>query len=227
MIADKLNRPLNTVTDEIVDFLNTITEEEPSVGELLVENFFSYSHVVNNTNYSIAQYLSAVKFSSCVLMNMTNYDAYVSTYPERYERLAKKYSHLEPSEIKDKVSVHVHAVAKSKLVLTILSQVQIPTKILNLGLLQEAINTEAELMRGARSEMVREKAASTLITYLGVEDTHKVELEVGFKKGAIVEEYEAALIKLVSDQKALIEKGGDVKAIANVKIVDVVVEESK
>lgn len=227
-LAKELGKPINLITDELVDYLNSLASDEPDKAELIMDNLYTYSFIMNNTSYSVQQYVNAVKFASCVLMHMTNIDAYKFTYPDRYRRLELKYSHLSESERRDKMSPSVSAVANSKLVVTLLSQVQIPTKLLNLGVLQRAINVEVELMETARSEAVKEKAASTLIQYLGAEDQHSVELDVGVKQGAIVEEYERALLFLVGEQEKLIKKGGDVKTIANVsmKIQDAEIEES-
>ena len=220
---EALGKDKTTITDKLVETINMIILDEPEVGHLVRENFLTYTKVLQNGKYSMETYLNAIKFVSYKLMNMTNAEAYMHTYPDRYDKLEKRYVGVEgltQEEFEKKVSSYVYAVAKSQLVVTILSQVQIPTKLLNMGLLQEAINVEASLMRSARSEIVREKAANTLIQYLGQEEENKIQIDAGYKKDDIIEQYEVAMKKMVEEQLVQIHKGADVKQIANAVTVE-------
>ena len=222
-IMETLGKDGTVITDDLVSRLNMIILDEPEVGNLISENFLTYGRVLNSGKFSIEKYLNAVKFCSYKMMNMTNIDSYKSTYPERAERLRERYMDVEglsEEEFHQKLSTYVSSVANSKLVTTILSQVQIPTKILNMGLLQEAINVEATLMRSARSEIVKEKAANTLIQYLGQEEDNKIQIDIGYKKDDIIDQYEQAMKNMVEEQLAQIHKGADVKQIANVRTVE-------
>ena len=220
---EALGKDKTTITDKLVETINMIILDEPEVGHLVRENFLTYTKVLQNGKYSMETYLNAIKFVSYKLMNMTNAEAYMHTYPDRYDKLEKRYVGVEgltQEEFEKKVSSYVYAVAKSQLVVTILSQVQIPTKLLNMGLLQEAINVEASLMRSARSEIVREKAANTPIQYLGQEEENKIQIDAGYKKDDIIEQYEVAMKKMVEEQLVQIHKGADVKQIANAVTVE-------
>jgi hypothetical protein len=222
-IMEALGRDKTTITDELVTTLNTIILDEPEVGSLVRENFLTYGGVLQSGRFSVDSYLNAVKFCSYKLMNMTNQDAYKMTYPDRYENLRIRYVDVEglsEDEFEKKVSSYVYAVAKSQLVVNILSQVQIPTKLLNMGLLQEAINVEATLMRSAKSEIVKEKAANTLIQYLGQEEENKIQIDIGVKKDDIIEQYEVAMKKMVEEQLVQIKDGADVKQIANAAVME-------
>ncbi len=222
-IMETLGKDKTVITDKLVETINMIILDEPEVGHLVKENFLTYGKVLQSGKYSMDAYLNAIKFVSYKLMNMTNAEAYMHTYPSRYERLEKRYIGVEglsQEEFEKKVSSYVYAVAKSQLVVSILSQVQIPTKLLNMGLLQEAINTEATLMRSARSEIVREKAANTLIQYLGQEEENQIQIDVGYKKDDIIEQYELAMKNMVEEQLVQINAGACVKAIANAPIVE-------
>jgi len=222
-IVDILGKSKTIVTDELVENINMIIADEPEIGNMIKDNFLSYTNVLQSSKYSLDNYLKAVTFVSYKLMNMTNLEAYKKTYPDRYEKLKTRYvvvEGLSVEEFEKKASSYVYAVAKSKLVTTILSQVQIPTKLLNMGLLQEAINVEASLMRSARSEIVREKAANTLIQYLGQEDENKIQIDIGYKKDDIIDQYELAMKNMVEEQLNQIKKGADVKQIANIPVVE-------
>ncbi len=217
------------ITDELVDTINlAISTGKEEAIELVQENFITYQHILANAKYSIEQYTNAIKFISCKMMDMTNIDAYMFTYPERYEKYRFKaidVDGLTDEEFRASIGSYVSAVARGKLVTTILSQVQVPTKLLNMGLLQEAINVEASLMRSARSEIVREKAANTLIQYLGQEEDNKIQIDAGYKKDDIIEQYEIAMKTMVEEQLVQINNGACVKAIANAPIVEAEVVE--
>jgi len=223
-LVKSLGKSKTLITDELVENINKLIVDEPEVGSMIKDNFITYTGVLQQGKYSLELYLNAVKYVSYKLMNMTNLEAYKATYPERVERLHNKFVINEgytEDEFNQRISAYVYAIAKSKLVTSILSQVQIPTKLLNMGLLQEAINVEATLMRTARSETVREKAANTLISYLGDDDTNRVQLDIGYKKDEIIDQYEQAMKKMVEEQLVQIHLGGDVKAIANAEIIEV------
>jgi len=222
-MVEALGKDKTIITDALVDTVNNIIADEPDMGLLISENFLTYGRVMASGKYSVESYLNAIKFVSYKLMDMTNVDAYKNTYPARYEKYRVKFEDIEgltEDEFRSKIGSYVSAVAKSKLVTTILSQVQIPTKLLNMGLLQEAINVEATLMRSARSEIVKEKAANTLIQYLGQEEDNKIQIDIGYKKDDIIDQYEQAMKNMVEEQLAQIHKGADVKQIANVRTVE-------
>ena len=222
-IINALGKDKTLVSDELVDTINMIMSDEPEIGSMIKDNFLSYTNVLRSSKYSLVNYLKAVTFVSYKLMNLSNLEAYTKTYPDRYEKLRIRYVDVEGLSIEEfekKVSSYVYAVAKSKLVTTILSQVQIPTKLLNMGLLQEAINVEADLMYNAKSEIVREKAANTLIQYLGQEEENKIQIDIGYKKDDIIDQYEAAIKNMVEEQLVEIKKGADVKKIANVRTIE-------
>jgi hypothetical protein len=227
-LVEALGKSKTVITDELVATINLIILDEPEIGSFIKDNFITYARVLQGGKYSIDKYLNAIKFCSYKLMNMTNQQSYMHTYPERYERLRKRYMDVEgltKTEFNKKVSSYVASVASGPLVTGILTQVQIPTKLLNMHVLQEAINVETELMRNARSETVKEKAANTLITYLGVEEENRIQLDLGYKKDDIIDQYELAMKRMVEEQLDQIHKGADVKQIANAQIVEAEVVE--
>jgi hypothetical protein len=223
LIVEKTGKPSSAIPDELVEEINGIIDNNPEVGSLMLDNFLNYTNVLKNSRYSIKQYLNAVQFVTAKLMGYTNVDSYAYTFPERYEKYVDDLylkGITDDNEIHRAISPYAQAVANSKLVTTMLSQVQIPTKLLNLGVLQEAINVEIKLMHNARSEQVREKAANTLIQYLGSEDMNKIEIDIGFKKDSIIEDYEKAMLKMTEQQLDIIKQGGDVKQIANTAVYE-------
>jgi hypothetical protein len=228
-LMEATGRDKTMITDKLLDIINTAIYEEPEVGTFIMENFTTYVDVLKQGKYTTESYLNAVMFVSHKLMNKSNQAAYIATFPDRYTTLRHRYVDIDgltETEFKKKISPYVYAVSKSELVISMLTQAQIPTKLLNMHLLQEAINVEADLMYNARSEMVKEKAASTLITYLGVEEKEAaIQVEVGIKSDERIDKYEELLKSMAEAQLSQMKEGGDVKSLTNIKIVDTEVVE--
>ena len=95
----------------------------------------------------------------------------------------------------------------------------VPTHILNAGVYQEAINVQAELMHTAKSEMVRQKAAESLITNLAAPALAKIELEVNYNND-VVEDLRATTKALAQQQLRMIMNGqASAKEIAHSEIL--------
>jgi len=65
------------------------------------------------------------------------------------------------------ISAYVSAFNREELVQQMLNRVMIPSWLLNQNVYQEAVNTQLELMRNAKSERVRFMAADSLMNHLG------------------------------------------------------------
>ena len=83
----------------------------------------------------------------------------------------------------------------------------VPTHILNAGVYQEAINTQAELMRGAKSEMVRQKAAESLMTNLTAPIAAKLEIDMTVSNTDQMEDLRATTKALAKQQLKMIMNG--------------------
>jgi phosphopantetheine adenylyltransferase len=71
---------------------------------------------------------------------------------------------------------------------------------------QEAINTQAELMRSAKSETVRQKAAECLITQLKAPEAAKIEVDVSYSNSSI-DELRETTRALAQQQLKMIQSG--------------------
>ena len=143
------------VTQEMVDVINDV--EDGDFREHYRNNVLSFSSVLREGKYKTLDYINAVKFVSYKLLGDSNTLAYSKTFPERYQRLVDK------GITGKNIASYSTAYNRGELVNKIMEQTLIPVHILNMDLHQEAINTQAELMRTARSETVRQKAAECLI----------------------------------------------------------------
>jgi len=63
------------------------------------------------------------------------------------------------------------------------------------------------LMATANSEKVRSDAANSILTHLKAPEVTKMELDVNVKQDKTVDDLRATTLKLVEQQKAMLEKG--------------------
>lgn len=186
------------VTDEMVSVVNDV--EDGDFREHYRNNVLSFSSVLADGKYKTMDYINAVKFVSYKLLGDSNTVAYSKTFPERYQRLVDK-------GISSKnIASYSTAYNRGDLVNKIMEQTLIPVHILNMDLHQEAINAQAELMRSAKSETVRQKAAECLITQLKAPETAKVEVDVNYNN-SMVDDLRATTKALAQQQLKMIQAG--------------------
>lgn len=190
----------NNVSQELLDNINN-TLADPELYETYRDNFISYMSVLQDGKFKITDYLNAVKYCTQKLMGKSNTDAYIVTFPNRYQSMLQKG--LSSKEMSSIITVY----NKSKLVNNIMEQSMIPSWILNQDLYQKAINTQAELMLTAASEKVRSDAANSLLIHLKPPEVKKVELDIGVKQGSEVEQLRTIVAELAGRERRLIEAG--------------------
>lgn len=207
------DRVKKAVNPELIRKMNR-TLSDPDMYETYRENLLSYAHVMQDGKFKMTSYIDAVKYVSHKLMGRTNTDAFAITFPDKIQRWS-----AQGVTSKDQAS-YITAYNKSKLVTLIMEQSLIPSWVLNQDLYQRALNTQAELMVTARSEMVRTNAANSLLMHLKPPETQKVELDIGVKKDSSIDALRNAVIGLVAEQKKAIQAGVmDAQQIAHSPVV--------
>lgn len=205
-------------TQSLTDQLNNISTD-PEIAEAIRDNFISYTKVLMEGRFKTEDYLNAVTFVSFKLMGYSNQDSYFRTFPQRHQQLVARGA--DPQEI----SAYVSMYAKGKLVNLILEQSLVPSWVLNQDLYQKAINTQADLMLHARSDMVRMQAANSLMTHLAKPKEAGPLINIDIRENSGVNELRDMLGKLAKQQKELIEQGVPTRDIASQAIIDVKPEE--
>lgn len=190
----------DNIEQSFVDKLNNLAND-PIVADQIRNNFISYAHVINDGKFSIEEYLSAVKYVSFKLMNLTNVDSYARTFPQRYAGLLAK-----GTSQKD-IASYVSAYNRGKLVNLILEQTLVPSWVLNQDIYQKAINTQAELMNNAKSERVKCMAADSILKALAKPEAAGPLVNIDMKESSGINELKQALVELAANQKKSIEKG--------------------
>ena len=192
----------HNVTDEMIDFINTTEGDE--FRDIYKENLVGFADVIEGGRYKMLDYINAVKFVSYKLIGDSNTIAYAKTFPDRYQRLVDKNTPMKT------ISSFSTAYNKGDLVHKILERTLVPVHILNMDIHQEAINTQAELMRSAKSETVRQKAAECLIMQLKAPEAAKIEVDVNYSNSSIDDLRETT--RALAQQQLQMRKSGAVTA---------------
>jgi hypothetical protein len=205
-----LNRGVpKQVLDDINDMISKGEE-----GDVFKENLMSHNHILKEGKFSLEQYVNAVKYISFRLMNHSQRKAYELTFPD------KVTDWLANGTDEKAISSYVHAYNNSKLVMRLYDVTLVPFHLLNQPYRQEALLVEVELMRHAHSEMVRHKAAETVLNTLAPPETTQTELQMKVRESEETSELKNALADLAKAQKEMLEKGGSLKDVAESTIVN-------
>lgn len=201
------------VTEELIDRINQMGENQ-ALAESFRDNLIGYTTILKDGKFKLEDYVNAVRFVSYKLLNNTDLDAYIKTFPDRFQRL------LDDGVSRDDVAAYAWAYKKNKLVILITEQTLVPTHVLNSPLHQEAINVAASMMYSARSEMVRLKAAETVIMATKPPENTKIALEVGFNEETrnsqqhIADQFAALAIQ----QQALLARGYTISEVQKLNL---------
>jgi len=188
----------HNVTDEMIEFINSTEGDE--FRDVYKENLVGFADVIESGRYKMLDYVNAVKFVSYKLIGDSNTIAYAKTFPDRYQRLIDKNTPMKT------IASFSTAYNKGDLVHKILERTLVPVHILNMDIHQEAINTQADLMRSAKSETVRQKAAECLIMQLKAPEAAKIEVDVSYSNSSI-DELRETTRALAQQQLKMIQSG--------------------
>ena len=207
------------VTDEVIDNINKLITE-PELRDTFRDNLLSFGSIMNDGRYKLQGYIDACRFVSYKLLGSTTMEAYVKTFPDRYQRLVSENT---PDNV---ISAYAAAFNKTQLVNKIFEQTLVPTHVLNADVYQKAINVQAYLMVNANSEKVRTDAANSLLNALKKPEASKMQLDISFKEDKTLEELRATTQALVEQQKRLLEeKVINAKDVAEAVIISKEVED--
>ena len=200
------------VTDDVVDLVNS--EPNSELRRVFRDNILSYASALTTGKYSVAAYVNAVKFVSLKLMGDKSSTAYSKVFPDRYQNLVDKGTSAS------QIASFADNYGKNALITKIMEQTLVPTHILNAGVYQEAINVQADLMQNAKSEMVRQKAAESLLINLKAPEATKIALDVSYGQSGMIEDLRATTKALAQQQVKLIREGiSSAKDIAHSEII--------
>jgi hypothetical protein len=212
-LPDKMKK---TVNHELVDRINTLVSD-PEAREAYRDNLIGYAHVMRDGKFKIEQYIDAVRYVSFKLMGCTNKDAYIRTFPDKYQRF------VGDGVAEKDIASYITAYSKGKLVNLIMEQTLVPIHVLNMDMYQSALNEQFQLGLTAKSEMVRATALTSVLTQLRPPETKKFELDIGMKEDQSINVMRQAMIDLANVQRKAIESGAmnaQQVAHAAMKVID-------
>lgn len=215
-LPDKVKKSVN---QELIDQINQ-TLSDPDMFEAYRDNLLSYTKVMADGRFKVTDYVNAVKYVSHKLMGATNIEAYVKTFPDKYQRF------IQNGVSQKDIASYVTAYNKSKLVNLIFEQTLIPAYVLNQDLYQKALNVQASLMLDEDiSPKVRSDAANSLLTHLKMPETQKVELNMNVKEDSAIAALRESTLALARQQRLMVEAGAmNAQEIAHSKLEAVDVE---
>jgi hypothetical protein len=194
--------------------------EDPEYGPEFLDTYLDHLQVLKeNPNRTPDQYLSAIKFYSLVMADHSLTDAYVKTFPDRFTERTKGYV---PSDeyptAKSVLRSEASRYNKSMMVNKIRDVAGIPVQLIYRHTLHEAILVQAELMRTAKSEMVRQKASATLIQELKPQEDQVIQVEVEDNSTSVIEELVKATKALAAEQHRSVMAGVPLKEISAARL---------
>jgi len=201
-----------SVNQVLIDQLHQ-TISDPTALAAYTENVISYTSVLREGKFKLISYLNAVRYVSFKLMGLSNQDAYIKTFPQKYQNWV-----VQGVQAKD-IASYISAYNKGKLVNLIFEQTLIPVHVLNAPLYQQALNVQADLMMNARSEKVRSEAANSILAQLKPPEKKKLEIDISMKEDTSIADLRASTLELVAQQRAMIEAGVPAQQIAHTPLV--------
>lgn len=166
---------------EVLNSLNSLLAD-PDMCETYRDGLVGYTTVLNEGNFKLPQYVTAVKYVSLQLGGKNNQEAFRETFPDKWADWIKR--NVSPKDMSSYISVY----NAGKLVNKIRDQAMIPNYILNQDVRQKMINHLAMLAVSAQSEKVQVEAANAVLNHIKMPEKLKVELEVGEKTGSVMED---------------------------------------
>lgn len=176
-----------------------ISGNDPEFRQNYRDNIIGFSSVFQSGKYKLTDYANAVKFVCHRMSGITLGEAYRRTFPERYSKL------VQSGKDEKTISSYVSAYSNNKMVTALLEQAAVPVHLVNADIFQEAINVQAALMRNASSDMVKQKAADSLMNHLRPPEAAKLSVDVTVNQSDVLSELREVSRELARAQLQAIE----------------------
>lgn len=208
-LPDKMKK---TINHELVERINSLVSD-PEAREAYRDNLIGYAHVMKDGKFKIEQYIDAVRYVSFKLMGLSNKDAYIRTFPDKYQKF------IGDGVSEKDIASYMTAYNKGKLVNLIYEQTLVPVHVLNMDMYQQALNEQMQLGLTAKSEMVRSNALNSVMVQLRPPETKKFELDIGVKEDNSIAMMRQAMIDLANSQRDAIKAGAmNAQQVAHTKM---------
>lgn len=178
----------------------SLIKETHEAPEEFMERLVTFGNVLKAGRYKATDYVKAVQYTTYRSMDMTMKDAFMQTYPERCYRGGER----KPEGTIDALA---SLYDKTKLVQSILAQMQIPLHIMMMNERVRAANVLAHLMVNSDSEKIQMESADKFLNHVAVPETMKIEMDIGIKTDDTIAELNETLNKLADMAQNKISQG--------------------
>ena len=203
------------VSDEDIGEINKLAKD-PDYGPEFLQTYMDHLIVLkDNLKNSHSQYITAIKFFSLVEGGHTLRDAYIKTFPERWQERSRRSD--DPDAV---INAEASRFNKTRLVNDVRRMSAIPIQLIHRHILHEAILSQAHLMRTSRSDMVRQKAGATLIAELKPTEDQTININVDDGSKSAIQELREATERLAAAERRSVDVGVPMRDIANYKIIE-------
>lgn len=206
-VQKRLPGKKNTITDEIVELINTAQTEPEFQGDDLLSTMVTYENVMSKNRAGIREYIDAIKFCAYLVSMEDNYtEAYKRTFS--YRDFVKDRLSVGPESVKYKeLTSAASRYRRSKLVVDILTYSQVPLDIMFAGARYKAIGVLAREMEQAQYSRDRISAAKELLAAVKGPENMKIELDIGVKETSAVQSLNDQLAQMASRSLIHLEAG--------------------
>jgi len=211
------------INQDTVDFINEAETNELVVDEFR-ENFLTYSKVLNEGKFTLKQYVNAVKFTTYKMLDYNDSEAFILTFPEKYDRLKVDYAH-DDEKFRRLISSYANRFKSSKLVVQIMQQTIVPSYIYNAPLFQEALLEATKIMKHSKSDIARVNAIAQILNHTKAPEEQNVNLNIGLKDNETVSDLRDMVEELSDKQREMMKQGVSPAEIAQMKILPAKYEE--
>jgi hypothetical protein len=210
------------VDEEVLEEINNLAEN-PDYGEEFLDSYLTHLNILKeNVRLNHRQYINGVKFFTLVESGNSLTDAYIKVFPERYDK--RRRNHPPGEDKKDIMRSEASRYNKSVIVNEIRRVAAYPVHLIHRHILHEAILEQAQLMRTARSEMVKQRAGATLIAELKPPEDNVLKIDVEDGASNAIKDLHAATVALAAREREAVLAGVPLSKIAESDIIDVTPE---
>ncbi len=178
----------SNVTQGFVDSINNL-QVDSEAAEVFRDNLVTYSDVLKEGKYKLVNYVEASLFVAFKMQGKTNFQAWCSTFPKKYQRYV--------NERRPDKDIHAYASTynKGKLVQAISERSMAVDHVLFADVRHRAIRRQAELMM-SDNEQVAQRAADSIMNHLKAPEESKIKVDIGVNENDTINQLEQTLSRM-------------------------------
>lgn len=212
----------NSVTQEIVDYINKSLDEPEFQGVSLMDSAITYERVMSGkASTGLFEYLRALKFCAYMVSMEDNYtEAYVKTFSDREFVKARLTSNTDSVQYRELTSA-ASRYRRSKLVVDILTHSQVPLDMMFTGARYQACMVLADRMVNAKLDRDKINAAKELLAATKGPENIKIDLGVTTNENSVTQNFIDQLAVIAAKQEQMLTAGvGSLKEYGSLKVIN-------